>query len=634
MITSCTNVVSVFHRRPRWPVLAANIFQIGNEPMAKERGRKAVVRVAVSAALFMLLLTGAAAWAYSRANVVGQELKAASGLVPRLKSAVASGDVEKAASISAELRKHTATAKSTVNDPLWVLASAVPGAGANFAAVSEVARSADDVAVLGVSPLVDVYRSLDWNKLVPGISDVDYRGIQQAAPRIASAAHAVRESTSRLEAIRVDSLLPQVSEPLVKARDELASVTGPLSAAANTSSIAPAMLGAEGTRHYLLMVQNNAETRATGGIPGALAVLTFDAGKMTLGAQSSAADLGPMAPVLPVDEEQRHIYTTRLGKYMQDVNLTPDFPTAAVTAQSMWERKTGQRVDGVISIDPVVLSYILESTGPVAVNGPDLAAVKAAGLPLELTNSNVVPTLLSDAYARIEDPKLQDAYFADVAKEVFSALASGQGEAKGLIAGLTRGTEEGRVLLWSANASEQSVISEYQLSGSIAGPSVAPAQFGVYFNDGTGAKMDYYVKRTVQLIKECPRDGYEETTVRVISTNTAPADAATSLPAYVTGDGVFGVPLGSVQTNIVVYGPIQAQVETAKLDGQRTEFAPYIHSNRPVGVLAIRLAPGESRTVDFTFGKIVQHAEPNMVVTPTVQDVKDVTLATDTVSCS
>lgn len=601
--------------------------------MAKERGRKAVVRVIITAALLVLLLAGAAAWVYSRASVVSQELKAASALIPQLKSAITADEVERAASISDELRNHTATARNTVNDPLWVLASAIPGVGDNFGAVSEVARSADDVAVLGVSPLVDIVRSLDWNKLVPGNSDVDYGGIQQAAPTIASAAHAVRESSSRLEAISVDNLLPQVSEPLVEARNELASVTGPLSAAANTSSLAPTMLGGEGSRSYLLMIQNNAETRATGGIPGALAVLTFDDGKMTLGAQSSASDLGIMAPVLSVDEEQTHIYTGRLGKYMQDVNLTPDFPTAAVTAQAMWERKSGQRVDGVISIDPIVLSYLLESTGPVAVNGPDLAVVRAAGLPTELTGTNVVSTLLSDVYAKIKQPELQDAYFASVAKEVFSALSGGKGEAKELIAGLTRGAGEGRVLLWSANTSEQSVISKYPVSGSIAGPSVAPAQFGVYFNDGTGAKMDYYVKRTVQLIKECPQDGYEETIVRITSTNTAPADAATSLPPYVTGDGNFGVPPGIVQTNIAAYGPVQGQVESAKLDGQKSEFAPYFHSGRPVGVLAIRLAPGETRTVDFTFGKIVQHTEPNVVVTPTVQDVKDVTLPTENATC-
>jgi hypothetical protein len=52
-----------------------------------------------------------------------------------------------------------------------------------------------------------------------------------------------------------------------------------------------------------------------------------------------------------------------------------------------------------------------------------------------------------------------------------------------------------------------------------------------------------------------------------------------------------------------------------------------------VGVVAQQLAPGESKTVEFTFGKIVQHTEPNLVVTPTVQPVKDVILSTENASC-
>jgi hypothetical protein len=340
-----------------------------------------------------------------------------------------------------------------------------------------------------------------------------------------------------------------------------------------------------------------------------------------------------MSPALPLDPEQQHIYSGRLGKFMQDVNLTPNFPTAAASAHAMWERKSGQRVDGVISIDPVALGYILDATGPVTLSSPEIAALAEVGLPTELNGKNVVPTLLSEVYAKIERPALQDAYFAGVAQEIFSALSAGKGNAKGLIEGIMRGAEEGRVLVWSGVTTEQARLGKYPLSGSIAGPSISPAQFGVYFNDGTGAKMDYYVKRTVQLVRECPRDGYEQTTVRVTSTNTAPADAATSLPAYVTGDGNFGIPPGSVQTNIVAYGPVQANVEIAKMDGEKIDFAPYVHSNRPVGVLSVRLAPGESRTVEFTFGKIVQHTEPNVVVTPTVQDVKDVVLPTTNASC-
>lgn len=599
----------------------------------RRKSSRNLLRIGLSILTLVLLLSGATAWLGLKASLIKRELDAAADLIPQLKQEILASDPASATSIVSKLREHTSAAQKESEDPLWTLTSGLPWAGPNLSAISEVARSADDVASLGLSPLVGVYDSLDWNALVPSNLGSNLGPLEAAAPRVASAAYSVRASAERLREIDSSHLLPQVAGPLRQAAEELSQVTDALDSAADTASIAPNMLGADGPRNYLLMIQNNAEARASGGIPGALAVLTLDQGKLALSAQSSAGDVGIMTPTLPVDPQQQQIYSTRLGKYMQDVNLTPDFPTAAATAQVMWEKKTGQRVDGVVSIDPVVLSYILQSTGPVEISGPRLAAVKAAGLPTALSGSNVVPTLLSDVYAKIQQPKLQDAYFAEVAKEVFNALSSGKGEAKGLITGLTRGTNEGRVLVWSANASEQSVIANYPLSGSVSGPSVSPAQFGVYFNDGTGAKMDYYIKRTVQLVQECPADGYEQTRVRITSTNTAPADAATSLPEYVTGGGAFGVPQGIVQTNIIAYGPVQANVESATDEGQKIPFAPYIHANRPVGVVAQQLAPSESKTVEFTFGKIVQHTEPNVVVTPTVQSVKDVILPTENATC-
>lgn len=597
----------------------------------KRRGRKSR-GLLIAGLLLATLVAGAGFWLGNKANVVKTELEAAADQIPLLKGDLAGDKPRDAADTVVRLQSHTAAARDAVGDPVWTLASAVPALGANFSAVAEVARTADDVSNLGVAPLVNVFGTLNWDSLMPSSAGTNLEPIQAASPSVVSAARAVSASAQRLDSIDTDSLLPQVAEPLMRARDQLRSVTGALDASANASQIVPTMMGAQGPRNYLLIIQNNAEVRASGGIPGALAVLTLDKGKLTLGAQSSAGDIGVMQPSLAVDAEQQQIYSGRLGKYMQDVNLTPDFPTTATTARAMWERKTGQRVDGVISVDPVALGYILDATGPVKVSSPELLAL-AGGLPTELTGKNVVRTLLSDVYAKIEQPKLQDAYFAGVAQEIFSALSSGKGDAKALVDGITRGTAEGRVLVWSGATDEQSIISKYPLSGSISGPSVSPAQFGVYFNDGTGAKMDYHVTRTVQLIQECAADGYSQVKVRVTSTNTAPKDAATSLPEYVTGGGAFGVPAGSVQTNVVAYGPVQSNVETAVVAGKKIGFASNRQSGRPVGSVTVRLAPGQSSTVEFTFDKIVQHTEPQLSVTPTVQPLKDVALDTIPAKC-
>ena len=611
-----------------------------SRPMASRKRNRSFMyrrrRPLITAGLLLAALTSAVLCSFSLARTassIKSDLESITPLVGTLKKEISADHAVAVADIVQQIRLHSSRARESSAEPLWTLASAVPGLGANVGAVTELSRSADDVANLGLSPLVEVYSSLDWETLLPNHVGSNLEPLEAAAPKVTASADAVQMSADRLNQIDTGNLLPQIAEPLTLARNQLQEVTAALRAAANASNIAPTMLGAHAPRNYLLMIQNNAEVRATGGIPGGLAVLTLDNGKLSLGAQSSAGDVGVMSPSLPVDPQQQQVYSSRLGKYMQDVNLTPDFPTAAATARLMWEKRTGQQVDGVVSIDPVVLSYILQATGPVSVTGPEMTATKAFGLPTELTGDNVVATLLSDVYARIQQPTLQDAYFAGVAKEIFSALSSGKGEASGLINGIVRGTEERRVLVWSANIAEQSVISEYGVSGSTSGPGVAPAQYGVYFNDGTGAKMDYYVKRSVQLVKECPADGYEQTLVRVTSKNTAPSDAATSLPEYVTGGGVFGVAPGSVQTNIVAYGPAQANVESATEDGKKTPLAPYLHGTRPVGVVSQQLSPGESKTVEFTFGKIVQHVEPNVVVTPTIQPVKEVIQPTEDASC-
>lgn len=567
------------------------------------------------------------------ASTLKTELESARDLFPALQADIAMGDRPAAASTISRLTAHTNRAREAAEEPLWTAAGLLPFVGPNFRAATEVATSADDVARLGAAPLVGVLETLDWSSLAPVDGEVELQPLISSKPKISAAAHAVRQTSDRLDRIDASELFDQVSAPLVEARSTLKSMRDELDAAASVAEVAPDMMGSVSPRRYLLLIQNNAEARATGGIPGALAVLTLDKGKFSLSDQTSSAGVGVMVPPLAVDPEQLQIYSARLGKYMQDVNLTPDFPTAGGLAQAMWKTKTGEQLDGVLSIDPVALSYILAATGPVDLLDPHLGLEAGEALPTELTAENVVQTLLSDVYARIPDPGQQDLYFANAAKEIFGALSNGATDPKKLMVGLTRGVSEGRVLAWSAHSDEQSVIAGYPISGAVHGPSVAPAQFGVYLNDGTGAKMDYYVKRTVQLVKECDRDGYEETTVRVTSTNTAPTDAATLLPSYVTGEGQFGVPSGSVQTNIVAYGPAQANVEMANLDGQRTEFAPYLHGDRPVGVLAIRLAPGESKTVEFTFGKIVQHTEPTIVVTPTVQPVTEVTLPTKTASC-
>ncbi|WP_416428532.1 DUF4012 domain-containing protein [Paenarthrobacter nicotinovorans] len=508
----------------------------------------------------------------------------------------------------------------------------LPIIGQNFQAATEVATSADDIARLGAIPLVKAFQSLDWKSLTPRPGGMDLGPLKASAPQVQAAAHAVRESSNRLNALDVGNLVPQIAEPLVSVRQELVRVSDGLTSAADAASVAPGMLGADSSKRYLLLIQNNAESRATGGIPGALAVLKVDNGNLSLESQKSAGQLGAYAPPIPMDAEQQAIYSARVGKFMQDVNLTPDFATSASTAQAMWTRSTGEHLDGVLSLDPVALSYILEATGPVQISDPVVQQI-GHNLPAQLTGKNVVKTLLSDVYSKINDPELQDVYFAGAAREIFGALSSGKSDPKKLLDSISKGVDERRILVWSASPEEQRTIARYSVAGLVSGNAVAPAEFGIYFNDGTGAKMDYWIERTVQVVKDCTRDGYREVAVKVTSKNSAPTDAARSLPDYVTGAGAFGVPAGTVQTNVVAYGPVQSNIDTVVKDGTKIPFAAQHHSQRAVGTSTITLAPGESTSLTFNFGHIVQHSVPALVVTPTARPLTEVVRDAELSTC-
>lgn len=606
-----------------------------SEEPSRSRFRRLLIITSAWTAGFAILALAAALWLQSKASTINAELVEAMKLAPQLRDDILHYDAAAAADTVALLKDHTGQARAASNDPLWTMASMVPWIGGNFQAASEISTAADDVATLAAAPLASALQSLDWKALTPSADGVDLQPLTAAKPKLVAAAHAVSQSSDRLNRIDDRNLLPQIADPLLKARNQLESLRDGLDAAADVASLAPEMMGSQTPKRYLLLIQNNAEVRASGGIPGALAVLTLDKGRLTLGSQTSATSMGSFTPPMEVDPQQELIYSGRLGKFMQDVNLTPDFPTAAATARAMWKKETGESLDGVVSIDPVALAYILDSTGPIELKDPELRALTSDGaLPVKLTGKNVVKTLLSDVYSAVPEPTLQDAYFAGVAREVFASISGGGTDAKQLINALSRGANEGRVLLWSSSHEEQAMISEYSLGGAAVGGRVSPSEFGVYFNDGTGAKMDYYIKRTVQLVEGCPHGGYGQIRVRVTSTNTAPNDAATSLPEYVTGGGAFGVPAGTVQTNIVTYGPVQSNVESVMADGKKISFASQSHSGRPVGTITVALPPGKSSTVEFLFDKIVQHTEPKLSVTPTVQPLKDVVLGTTSETCT
>ena len=374
----------------------------------------------------------------------------------------------------------------------------------------------------------------------------------------------------------------------------------------------PDMLGQHGKRHYLVLFQNNAEVRATGGIPGAFAVMTADHGRIGLGAQGSATDIGQFAePVLPLTREERDLYEDKMALFPQNVNFTPDFPRSAELASAMWRRSTGTSVDGVLSVDPVALSSLLRGTGPVTLPSGE-----------KLTADSTVPELLNGVYQRFPDPRSQDAFFAMAARSVFAKITSGAGDPAEVLGALSRAGSEGRIYAWSAEKSEQSLLAETALGGQIPRePGETRPFLGVFLNDGTGAKMQYFLDHQVDVKPvDCNVEGRQRLAVTVTLHSRAPEDVA-DLPPYVVGMArSLGIRPGSMRVNVYVYTPTEGWFDGSAVDGEDRPMNVLEHLGHRVGSRTIELAPGQTRKLTYTvMGGLHQPGDVDLRVTPGVR---------------
>lgn len=544
-----------------------------------------------AAAIVVLLVCGGllgSGWMVVGAVRVKGDLMRAARLVGQMERQMRAGDVEAAQRSLAALQAQTRAARSGTAGVGWRVAETAPALGGNATAVRTLSVALDDLATKALPPLVQAATLVDLTKALPRDGRVDLDRLQAAAPLLEKAHAGLRDIRTQAMTIRLNHTLARIQDAVTAFRagvGRLEEVTGTASRAA---ALLPPMLGASGPRTYLVLVQNLAELRATGGIPGAFAVVRAERGSFRLVRQGTAAtDLRTFdRPVLWLEPGMTPLYTDRVGRYPADINLTPHFPTTARLAREMYRRRTGQAVDGVLAVDPVALSYLLRAMPPVSVpGGPSLTADSA------------VATLLSDTYRRTDDPVAQDEYFAAAADAVFGTLSAGAVDPRQALAGLAKAAGERRILLWSADDDEQDAIADTVLAGALPERDDTRPTVGVFLNDGSGAKLGYYLRMAADLrVVRCRSDGRRELAVRVTLSSTAPR---AGLPRYVTGLALAGDPY-TARTNVLLFSPIDGAVVAARLDGSDTAVGTGAERGRMVSVVTVDVSPGQSRTLEAT----------------------------------
>ena len=543
--------------------------------------------------LILIVVVGAGAWVGTRALSAKNSLESAQVLIGDLQTKVTKRDFAGAQADATQIQNDTAKAVSLTSDPIWRTAELVPVLGQNLTVVRELADVVDNVATGAIDPAVKFASTFDLNALKPVNGQINLAPISAASGVITEADDAITKAATRVRSIDDGSSIGQVKAAKTKLESLLAKAQGITTPVRNAVQLVPPMLGADGKRTYIMIFMNNAEATSLGGAASAWSILNVDHGAIRLGAQPGSQDFPRDLPIpIPLPASVVDLFAQDGLQYPNNVGLRPDFPTAAKLTQAFWLQKSGQKVDGVLSFDPVALSYLLDATGPMTLRTGET-----------LDSGNAVKFLLSDVYAKYPNPAVQNVVFADAAASVFHSLTSSKPDVNKLVAALARASTESRLMVWSDHPAEQNVLSAIQLGGILDTTNSVSTQIGVFFNENSASKMAYYLKTSASLTTTACQSPDAPVFTAVVSLNSDITPAAEkALPAYVRSQ-VYLKPV-KTRTQVYVYGPPGAAYATFADGGgalKNTMVGSATDLGRPVAHIAMDLLAGQTGKFTVTF---------------------------------
>jgi hypothetical protein len=542
----------------------------------------------------LLLAALACGWLMHRAGQAKQTVALLKADGADLQRQVKAGDLASVAATLTRLRQHADQARSQTGDPVWTMAGVLPVVGGDLRAVRDVSAS--------VAAIADAAQPLETAlpRLAPGGKPfaggrIDVTAVTELSHAMPAVSAAVAQGYSTVQALQVNGLRPEVASGVTTLQRLLGSVQGPMADSVPTMQLLPDLLGADRPRTYMVLLQQDAEARGTGGLVGAYAVLRTDKGRLTLVRAAARGELqkGSGIPTEGVPQDLQELWGSDLTEWA-GLNLSPNFPWTGRLVAAGWKADgLTPDLDYVTGLDQGVVAAMLASTGPVTVRGQTV------------DSSNAVRFLSRDVYDRYRDYRDVDRVTAELVQVVFSRFAAGQVDLGALVGAMASPVHERRLQLWAADPQEQRLLETLTVSGTIPD---SPGPFAMaVINNGGGNKLDAYLKVHTDYQPGSCAQQVRVGHITVHLDNTAPTSG---LPSYVDvrsdvkevglrSLGLTRTPKrGSNRLLLDVYGPVGGQAALVTVDGSATPVVTGTDRGHTVWRVVVPIDPGQQRVVD------------------------------------
>ena len=343
--------------------------------------------------------------------------------------------------------------------------------------------------------------------------------------------------------------------------------------------VLPQILGWHDRRRYLVLAQDPAELRPTGGYTGTFGTVTFDDGGLSDRTFQDVNNLDLLTG-LPFVEPPEALSNHLLGDMswqLGDANWSPDFPTAAQDALRLYSLESGDTdIDGVIALNTYAIDRLLQVTGPIEVPDYGVTVPPGATTLISLYMTRAVPTPTGDRKAFLSA-------LADVLLDRLYSLPQAQWPS--LYEAFSEISDQRDLQAWFKDPPAQALVAGSAVGGSVrqdAGDYV----YVVEANVAPTSKYNLVVQRRDALAVAIAPNGDATSALRLDWQDNAmdPGPINEFLRSYSTSSvGIYGAyvrvytpaPSELISTNGMASDPISA-VESTTQEAGRNVFGNYL----------------------------------------------------------
>ncbi|MBA4336918.1 hypothetical protein C0416_04075 [bacterium] len=249
----------------------------------------------------------------------------------------------------------------------------------------------------------------------------------------------------------------------------------------------PAILSMLGDRYphrYLVLFQNNSESRPTGGFIGSFLIVDVNDGNITKAEFHDIYEYdGQLNEKIDAPNE---IAALTDNWRMRDANYSPDFAISAKKIAWFLEKEGGPGVDTVISVNQSILEDLLVITGPIQVEG----------LSANLTDANYQTVLTYIVESKLEGKEDPKGIIGRVIPSIQNAMSQ-KASAKSLLTLIQNQVRDKDIMAWSKDENIQRFFDDIGVSGRIEKTPNDEDYFSLISINVGGNKSDRYINSNI-----------------------------------------------------------------------------------------------------------------------------------------